>query len=103
MQKIFHPVSVQKIGGEFAIAWSDGVESYFPLETLRRRCPCAACEGEPDVTGAVAKPRPAYGPASFELTSWQTIGGYAIQPRWGDGHNTGLYSYAFLRSLGAQV
>ncbi|MEO7318458.1 MAG: gamma-butyrobetaine hydroxylase-like domain-containing protein, partial [Chthoniobacteraceae bacterium] len=26
---------------------------------------------------------------------------YALQPTWGDGHGTGLYSFAFLRRLGA--
>ena len=99
MQQTFHPTSVQKIGEELAIAWSDGTESYLPLEGLRRKCPCAACEGEPDVTGAVNKPVKNYGPGCFDLAGWQMIGGYAIQPRWGDGHNTGLYTYAFLRSL----
>lgn len=100
MQQTFHPASIQKIGTELAIAWSDGLESYIPQEVLRRKCPCAACSGEPDVTGYVGKPSPIYGKGSFELMEWQTVGGYAIRPRWGDGHNTGLYSYAFLRSLG---
>ncbi len=100
MQQTFHPASIQKIGDELAIAWSDGLESYFPLEALRRKCPCAACEGEPDVTGMVVKPKQNLGKGCFELVGWQTVGGYAIQPRWGDGHNSGLYSYAFLRSLG---
>ncbi len=99
MQQTFHPLSVQKIGSELAVAWSDGLETYVPLETLRKKCPCAACAGEPDVTGHVAKPQPAYSAKSFDLVGWQMIGGYAIQPRWGDGHSTGLYSYAFLRSL----
>jgi len=101
MQKTFHPTSVQKIGGELAIAWSDGLESYLPLEALRRKCPCAACAGEPDVTGHVIKPAQNLGAGSFELSGWQTVGGYAIQPRWGDGHDSGLFSYALLRSLGA--
>lgn len=100
MQPTFHPTSIQKIGDGLAIAWSDGLESYLPLETLRRKCPCAACAGEPDVTGLVEKPRQHHGPGSFELVGWKTIGGYAIQPRWADGHDTGLYSHAFLRSLG---
>ncbi|MFA7343744.1 MAG: DUF971 domain-containing protein [Terrimicrobiaceae bacterium] len=102
MQQTFHPASVQKIGGELAIAWSDGIESYLPLEMLRKKCPCAACEGEPDVTGHVVKPRQNLGKGSFDLVGWQMVGGYAIQPRWGDGHDTGLYTYPFLRSLGGK-
>ena len=101
MQQTFHPISVQKIGDELAIAWSDGLESYFPIEMLRKNCPCAGCTGEPDVMGSVVKPKKNLSAGSFDLVSWETIGGYAIKPHWGDGHNTGLYSYAFLRSLGA--
>lgn len=100
MRQTLHPASVQKIGDLLAIAWSDGAESYLPLEPLRRRCPCAACAGEPDVTGQVVKPQHHFGKGSFDLVGWQTVGGYAIQPRWGDGHNSGIYSYALLRSLG---
>ncbi len=97
------PSAVQKIGSELAIAWSDGVESYLPLEALRKACPCAACVGEPDVTGTVVRPEVKHVPGSFELSGWQVVGGYAIQPRWGDGHNTGLYSFAYLRRLGGTV
>jgi len=96
------PVSIQKIGNELAVAWSDGKESYLPLENLRRKCPCAACCGEPDVTGYVEKPAPVYSAKSFDLTSWQVIGGYAIEPTWADGHHSGLYSYPLLRSLGEE-
>jgi len=96
------PVSVQKIGSELAIAWSDGQESYLPLEEMRRKCPCAACGGEPDVMGYVERPHVTYGPGSFELMSWQTVGGYALQPRWGDGHSSGLYSFPYLRNLAHQ-
>jgi DUF971 family protein len=99
MQQTFQPLTVQKIGSELAIAWSDGKESFFPLEALRRKCPCAGCGGEPDVMGYVERPDVIYGQGSFDLAGWQTVGGYAIQPRWADGHNTGLYSYSYLRSL----
>jgi len=95
------PVNVQKIGSELAISWNDGVETYLALERLRRACPCATCAGEPDVTGEIIRPAVSYNPGSFELMSWQTVGGYALQPRWGDGHSTGILSFPFLRRLGA--
>lgn len=94
------PASIQPIGDELAIAWSDGLESYLPLETLRRNCPCAACGGEPDVMGHVVRPRVSHGPQSFSLRSWQLVGGYAWQPTWNDGHQTGIYSWPYLRRLG---
>ena len=87
-------------GEELAIRWSDGQESYFPLETLRRACPCAGCCGEPDALGHVDVPRVSYDPArSFQMQAYNIVGGYAFQPLWADGHSTGLYSYDYLRRL----
>jgi DUF971 family protein len=90
---------VQPIGSELAISWSDGVETYFPLEALRRACPCAVCGGEADVMGTVIRPRNEHTPKSFELAGYEFVGGYGLQPRWGDGHSTGIYSFAYLRRL----
>ena len=28
------------------------------------------------------------------------VGNYAVNPTWDDGHETGIYTYAYLRSLG---
>jgi DUF971 family protein len=93
--------NVQLIGDELAIQWSDGTESYFGLELLRRACPCAACGGEPDVLGNVVRPEVSFTEGSFMLAGFQIIGGYAVQPRWSDGHSTGLYSFQYLRRLEA--
>lgn len=93
------PQHIQQIGDELAIVWNDGAESYFPLEGLRRACPCAACGGEPDVLGHVERPFVSYTPESFVLASYQIVGGYAVQPTWGDGHGSGLYTFTYLRKL----
>lgn len=95
------PKNVQLIGDEFAIQWNDGAESYLPLEFLRRACPCAACGGEPDVLGRVVRPEVTYSTESFALAGFEVVGGYALQPRWRDGHNTGLYTFPYLRRLDA--
>jgi DUF971 family protein len=93
--------NVQLIGEELALQWNDGEESYLTIERLRRACPCASCGGEPDVLGNIARPDVTYTEKSFELVGWQLIGGYALQPRWADGHSTGLYSFQYLRRLAA--
>lgn len=95
--------NLQLIGPELAIAWSDGEESYLPLETLRRACPCATCGGEPDVMGNVVRPHNEYASASFALKSYEFVGGYGWQPRWGDGHATGIYSFEYLRRLAREI
>ncbi len=91
---------VSPIGNELALAWSDGIENYLTFEALRRACPCAHCQGEPDALGRVVRPKVTLGERAFELVSWEIIGGYALQLRWRDGHSTGIYSYQYLRALG---
>jgi len=91
--------NAQLIGDELALVWNDGAESYFPVERLRRACPCAMCGGEPDVLGNLSRPNVTYTAASFVLVAWQIVGGYALQPRWADGHDTGLYAFQYLRRL----
>lgn len=93
------PVSVQQIGNELAVSWNDGIESYIGLELLRRSCPCAACGGEPDVLGNVIRPPITYSTGSFVLQGFAPIGAYALQFRWADGHDTGIYSFEYLRKL----
>jgi len=94
------PKNIQQIGDELAIVWTDGTESYFNIELLRRACPCAACGGEPNVLGRIARPHVSYTEKSFQLRGFDIVGGYALQPRWADGHSTGIYSFTYLRRLG---
>jgi DUF971 family protein len=94
------PTNIQQIGDELAIAWNDGTESYFNLEFLRRACPCAACGGEPDVLGNLSRPQVSLTEQSFQLAGFGLVGGYAVQPRWADGHGSGIYSFTYLRRLG---
>ena len=93
------PTNIQQIGNELAIQWNDGTESYLDLQFLRRACPCAACGGEPDVLGNIMRPNVSYSENSFELAGFDVVGGYAIQPRWRDGHGTGIYSFQYLRRI----
>jgi DUF971 family protein len=92
--------NIQQVGDELAIAWSDDTESFLKLELLRRACPCAACGGEPDVLGNILRPHVTYTDKSFQLIGFDFVGGYALQPRWADGHSTGIYSFTYLRRLG---
>jgi DUF971 family protein len=94
------PTNIQQIGDELAISWNDGTESFFRLEMLRRACPCAGCGGEPDVLGNIRRPQVTYTDESFRLAGFDLVGGYALQPRWTDGHSTGIYSFTYLRRLG---
>jgi DUF971 family protein len=94
------PTDLQPIGGDLAIKWDDGGESFIPLEKLRRHCPCAGCQGEMDILGHQYKnPEQKLTAAAFQLVRITGVGGYAIQPVWRDGHATGIFSFDYLRQL----
>jgi DUF971 family protein len=94
------PLDIQQIGGELAIKWNDGGESFIPLEKLRRACPCAGCKGETDIMGNVYKnPGQKLSAAAFQLKQIIRVGGYAIQAVWADGHATGIYSFDYLQRV----
>jgi DUF971 family protein len=91
------PLDIQHIGNELAVKWGDGGENFIPLENLRRACPCAGCKGEMDILGNLYKnPEKPLSAKAFELVKLVSVGGYAIQPVWADGHNTGIYSFEYL-------
>jgi len=95
-------LDIQHIGSELAIRWADGGENFFPLEKLRRACPCAGCSGEVDILGNVYKnPDKVLAPAAFELRRFVPVGGYAVQLFWGDGHNSGIFAFDYLKRLAA--
>ena len=94
------PTDLQPIGDELAIKWDDGSESFVKLEKLRRACPCAGCRGEMDIMGNLYKnPDKPLTPGAFQLLRMASVGGYAVQPVWGDGHSTGLFAFDYLRRV----
>jgi DUF971 family protein len=94
------PLDIQTIGNELAVKWDDGTEQFILLKQLRQACPCAGCKGELDILGNIYKnPERPFAPNAFELVNIASVGGYAIQPVWADGHDTGIYSFEYLRLL----
>lgn len=98
------PVDIQQVGNSLAIRWEDRSESFIPLERLRRCCPCAGCQGERDVMGNLYKgPEQTLSPRSFQLVRLNTVGGYALQPIWADGHSTGIFAFDYLKRVGEDI
>lgn len=94
------PADIQSIGQELAIRWEDGREDFILLETLRRACPCAGCKGEVDILGNVYKnPDKPYAANAFQLMRIKGVGGYALAFVWADGHDSGIYSFDYLRRV----
>lgn len=86
------------------ITWADGHATRLPLQQLRKYCPCAGCQGERDILGRQLLPivRTTYdGPIT--ATGAEMVGNYALRIDFSDGHNTGIYTFKFLRELDEQL
>jgi DUF971 family protein len=91
---------IQLIGDLVAIRWADASETYHRMDRLRSLSPSAETSGERDLLGrelvATDKGRDFTG---ITVLAWNLVGNYAIQFRFSDGHNTGLYSFEYLREI----
>jgi DUF971 family protein len=78
------------------ITWADGRECRFNAAALRRVCPCAQCVNE--WTGErMLKPNTIAD--DVEIKDLSLVGRYALNFQWSDGHQTGIYSFRYLREL----
>jgi DUF971 family protein len=76
------------------IEWADGHVGVYPHEILRGYCPCAGCQGHSGTIKFLEREGTA-----LEIDEIEPVGNYALQISWFDGHGSGIYSYAYLRSL----
>jgi|SRR5690554_357315 len=82
------------------IKWDDGSESRINLKYLRDECPCASCKGETVLLKTYRPPKPVTtNPDMYKIRNIEVVGGYAIQITWNDNHNTGIYSWEYLKQL----
>jgi DUF971 family protein len=95
------PNRIELIGNEVAILWSDGHEQFIVMEKLRAASPSAENTGERDLLGRQYGGSTQKNFPSVTVRDWRMIGGYAIQFDFSDGHNTGLYTFDYLRMLDA--
>lgn len=99
MEKALSPENVQIIDRTLAIRWSDGVEDYLDHELLRALSPSAENIGEADFFGNIHGGDSRVSYPGVRVRSWKCIGNYALQLVFNDGHNTGFYSYKYLRLI----
>ena len=96
-------------GAGVDITWADQHTSHFDFPYLREECPCATCNEKRDQEeqnkrpGVIAAPisspsLPMFKP-KIKAQSATQVGNYAVQISFNDGHNTGIFSYDYLRSI----
>lgn len=87
---------IEESDSDFSIKWSDDTETRYSAARLRRSCPCAGCVNE--WTGEKMLED---GTVSDDLTIKSTaiVGRYALSFTFSDGHDTGIFSFKYLREL----
>lgn len=87
---------IEESDREISIKWSDEAEISYTAPQLRRSCPCASCVNE--WTGEKTL-RDESVAEDLSFSSISVVGRYALNFHFSDGHNTGIFSFQFLRKL----
>lgn len=78
-----------------AVDFDDGTSFSFPAELLRVTSPSAEVQGHSE-----AERKTVGGKRNVSILSVDAVGNYAVRIGFDDMHNTGIYSWVFLRDLG---
>ena len=79
------------------VGFSDGARFRIPFELMRVYSPSAEVQGHGPGQETLQT-----GKRDVELEALDPVGNYAVQPRFSDGHDTGIYSWDYLYFLGSQ-
>ncbi len=90
------PTEIIDEGDTFRIRWADGAESVFDAPNLRRYCACAGCVNE--WTGEQML-NPDSISDDLKIENINLVGRYALSFVFSDKHDTGIYSFKYLREL----
>lgn len=86
------------------VRWSDGSTSYYPIAYLRRMSPSAEQRELRERMGRdpltiLPEGRSGTGSGDVVATGAELVGNYAIKILFSDGHETGLYTWEYLRKI----
>ena len=102
-----YPAQLELSGeSNLLIGWSDGERRRYAFSELRNSCPCATCREKrnappksplmlPIISAAEAQP--------LKILGMKPVGNYAYSIAFNDGHDTGIFTFELLRSLGEKV
>ena len=98
-------LDLQKEKG-LTVHWADGSRSFYPIGYLRRMSPSAEAKTlreEMARNPLAVLPAKAVGSGPLTAVDAELVGNYAIRIRFSDGHDTGIYSWTYLRQIDPQA
>jgi DUF971 family protein len=95
---------------QLEVDWQDGKHCVYSISFLRSMCPCAQCrivrEGsDPHDISPAPKKKPLLTilPGNYSgaitVSSAEKVGNYAIKLVFSDGHDSGIFSFEYLREI----
>jgi len=76
------------------VLFDDGARASLKAETLRTQSPSAEVQGHGGM-----RPPPVTGKQDVKISRLEPVGNYAVRIVFDDGHDSGLYSWDYLRKL----
>ena len=90
---------IEEKDGSISIEWPDMPPSNFTPRRLRVSCPCAGCVNE--WTGERMLDDDTI-PGDITISHISVVGRYALNFHFSDGHETGIFSFRYLREIDAR-
>lgn len=90
-------LTVHQASRVLEVAFDDGRAFRIPFELMRVYSPSAEVQGHGPGQEVLQT-----GKREVTIIDLATVGHYAVQPRFSDGHDTGIFSWVYLYKLGAE-
>jgi DUF971 family protein len=87
---------------QLELDWQDGTKSIYSLALLRSQCPCASCREHREKEAqkkTLLKILPGNYSGEIRALNASLVGNYALQIEWSDNHDSGIYSFQYLREI----
>jgi DUF971 family protein len=90
-------ITVHEQSRVLEVGFSDGAAFRIPFELMRVYSPSAEVQGHGPGQEVLQT-----GKREVTLLALDPVGNYAVQPRFSDGHDSGIFSWDYLYHLGSQ-
>ncbi len=90
-------LTVHQASRQLEVAFDDGAVFRIPFELMRVYSPSAEVQGHGPGQEVLQT-----GKRHVGIDDITPVGHYAVQPRFSDGHSSGIFSWAYLYRLGAE-
>lgn len=90
-------LTVHQQSRQLEISFEDGATFRIPFELMRVYSPSAEVQGHGPGQEVLQT-----GKRDVEIVGIETVGHYAVQPSFSDGHDSGIFTWDYLYFLGSQ-